>query len=89
MCVRRVGRGGGAAEKKILFATSSSSLLTRKHYFPVFFSDLIEKIRFDSDSGDDDSFAFVDLQLRAFYDSCMDVDSIRIKGSVPGGCKNS
>ena len=26
----------------------------------------------------------VDAQLKAFYDSCMDVDNIRKKGTIPG-----
>ena len=45
--------------------------------FKFHFSGLIEGLSLDGSDG-------INLQLRMFYDSCMDVDSIRTKGSIPG-----
>ena len=63
-------------------------------------SDLIEGIPSDSSSHDINSGSSsssnrvfgsrpskvdpIDAELKAFYDSCMDVDNIRKKGTVPG-----
>lgn len=49
-----------------------------------FFTDLIERIDLSSAAAGPDAPDAVDAQLRTFYDSCMDADTIRTKGSVPG-----
>ena len=53
------------------FVTKNIKIL--KFIFPG----LIEGLSLDGSDG-------INLQLRMFYDSCMDVDSIRTKGSIPG-----